>query len=141
MINHNPAVNLLAIETSGDFCSLAVSRGDAVHARHIPAGQRHAEIALDAIDALLSEAGMKVADLQGIAYGEGPGSFTGLRIACSLVQGLAFARGLPAAGGGHAHAGAMIYLGGDNWPAEYRNSILMNNIHGFRANTDRLERK
>jgi putative membrane-bound dehydrogenase-like protein len=45
------------------------------------------------------------------------------------------------AGGGHAHAGAMIYLGGDTWPAEYRESIFMNNIHGSRANIDRLQRK
>jgi putative membrane-bound dehydrogenase-like protein len=45
------------------------------------------------------------------------------------------------AGGGHAHVGAMIYLGGDNWPAEYRHSIFMNNIHGHRTNTDRLARK
>ena len=45
------------------------------------------------------------------------------------------------AGGGHAHAGAMIYLGGDGWPAEYRDAIFMNNIHGFRTNVDRLERK
>jgi putative membrane-bound dehydrogenase-like protein len=45
-----------------------------------------------------------------------------------------------AAGGGHAHAGAMIYLGGDNWPREYRNSIFMNNIHGHRTNTDILAR-
>jgi putative membrane-bound dehydrogenase-like protein len=45
------------------------------------------------------------------------------------------------AGGGHAHAGAMIYLGGDNWPVEYRSAIFMNNIHGHRANVDRLERK
>jgi putative membrane-bound dehydrogenase-like protein len=45
------------------------------------------------------------------------------------------------AGGGHAHAGAMIYLGGDGWPGGYRDSIFMNNIHGHRANTDRLERK
>jgi putative membrane-bound dehydrogenase-like protein len=44
------------------------------------------------------------------------------------------------AGGGHAHAGAMIYLGGDGWPREYRDSILMNNIHGHRANSDRLQR-
>jgi len=44
------------------------------------------------------------------------------------------------AGGGHAHAGAMIYLGGDNWPKEYRDAILMNNIHGARANMDRLTR-
>lgn len=44
-------------------------------------------------------------------------------------------------GGGHAHAGAMIYLGGDNWPAEYRNDIFMNNIHGSRVNIDHLLRK
>jgi putative membrane-bound dehydrogenase-like protein len=44
------------------------------------------------------------------------------------------------AGGGHAHSGAMIYLGGDTWPAEYRNSIFMNNIHGSRTNTDVLKR-
>jgi hypothetical protein len=46
-----------------------------------------------------------------------------------------------AAGGGHAHAGAMIYLGGDGWGAEYRQSIFMNNIHGHRANTDLLTRQ
>jgi putative membrane-bound dehydrogenase-like protein len=46
-----------------------------------------------------------------------------------------------AAGGGHAHAGAMIYLGGDSWPKEYRDAILMNNIHGARANMDRLRRE
>jgi putative membrane-bound dehydrogenase-like protein len=45
-----------------------------------------------------------------------------------------------AAGGGHAHAGAMIYLGG-SWPAEYRNQIFMNNIHGARLNEDRLTPK
>lgn len=45
-----------------------------------------------------------------------------------------------AAGGGHAHAGAMIYLGGDTWPSEYRDAILMNNIHGARTNMDRLTR-
>ena len=46
-----------------------------------------------------------------------------------------------AAGGGHAHAGAMIYLGGDTWPAEYRSAIFMNNIHGHRTNIDLLARK
>ena len=46
-----------------------------------------------------------------------------------------------AAGGGHAHAGAMIYLGGESWPKEYRDAILMNNIHGARANTDWLQRE
>jgi putative membrane-bound dehydrogenase-like protein len=44
------------------------------------------------------------------------------------------------AGGGHAHAGAMVYLGG-SWPAEYRNRLFMNNVHGARTNTDVLERE
>jgi putative membrane-bound dehydrogenase-like protein len=44
-------------------------------------------------------------------------------------------------GGGHAHAGAMIYLGSDKWPAAYRNNIFMNNIHGSRVNMDVLTRK
>ena len=44
-------------------------------------------------------------------------------------------------GGGHAHAGAMIYLGGDNWPSQYRNDIFMNSIHGSRVNIDELVRK
>jgi putative membrane-bound dehydrogenase-like protein len=45
------------------------------------------------------------------------------------------------AGGGHAHAGAMIYLGSEQWPKEYRNNIFMNNIHGSRVNVDQLNRK
>ena len=45
------------------------------------------------------------------------------------------------AGGGHAHAGAMVYLGGDTWPKEYRNEIFMNNINGAKLNIDHFERK
>ncbi len=91
-------MNLLAIETSTEFLSLAVCRGDAVFANHVEAGQRHAEMILGSISALLGEAGLRLGDLEGIAYGEGPGSFTGLRIACGVVQGLALARGLKALG-------------------------------------------
>src|SRR5690606_40654494 len=46
-----------------------------------------------------------------------------------------------AAGGGHAHSGAMIYLGNENWPEEYRSKIYMNNIHGARINVDKLARR
>lgn len=87
-------VNLLAIETSTEFLSLALSRGGDVHAHYEQAGQRHAELILDSIAALLGRAGIGLRDLDGIAYGEGPGSFTGLRIGCGVVQGLALARGL-----------------------------------------------
>jgi tRNA threonylcarbamoyladenosine biosynthesis protein TsaB len=93
-------VNLLAIETSTEYLSLAAGRGDAVFTCHVEAGQRHAEMILDSISALLAQAGLRLGDLDGIAYGEGPGSFTGLRIACGVVQGLALARGLKVLGVG-----------------------------------------
>lgn len=91
-------MNLLAIETSTESLSLAACRGDAVFSTHVETGQRHAEMILVSISALLAQAELQVADLDGIAYGEGPGSFTGLRIACGVVQGLALARGLKVLG-------------------------------------------
>jgi len=87
-------MNCLAIDTSSDFLSLALSYQGGVSLRHEPAGQAHAERALPAIEQLLSEANAKLSDLDAIVYGQGPGSFTGLRIACGLAQGLAFAADL-----------------------------------------------
>src|SRR3979490_1855420 len=93
-------MNLLAIDTSTDFCSVAASRGEALFARHERAGQRHAERILDMVDQVLVEARLEFAQVQGIAYGAGPGSFTGLRIAAGVTQGLPRARGGRAGGGG-----------------------------------------
>jgi len=93
-------MNLLAIETATERLSLAVSVAGVVHERTLDAGQRHAEIVLGEIDALLARAGLRIGDLDGIAYGAGPGSFTGLRIACGVAQGLAAARALPVVGVG-----------------------------------------
>ncbi len=93
-----PAVNLVALETSTEFCSLAVSRGAQLFERSFHAGQRHSELALPALRELLQEAQLDMGAIEGIAYGAGPGSFTGLRIACGLAQGLALARNLPVAG-------------------------------------------
>ena len=91
-------MNLLAIDTATDLLALAVGAGARVHSRTIVAGQRHAELVLDEIDSLLAQAGLTVRDLDGIAYGAGPGSFTGLRIACGVAQGIAAARADPVLG-------------------------------------------
>jgi tRNA threonylcarbamoyladenosine biosynthesis protein TsaB len=91
-------MNLLAIETATDSLSLAVLAGGRVHEATLAAGQRQAELILGEIDALLARAGLTVGALDGIAYGAGPGSFTGLRIACGVAQGIAAARRLPVLG-------------------------------------------
>ena len=90
-------MNLLALDTSSEWCSAALWLGGQTRVRQDNAGQRHSELILPMIDALLQEAGLSVRQLDGIAFGAGPGSFTGLRIACGIAQGLAFAAGLPVA--------------------------------------------
>lgn len=91
-------MNLLALDTSTDRLSIAVLAGARLHETTTVVGQRHAELALDAIDALLAAAGLEAGDLEGIAFGAGPGSFTGLRIATGIAQGLALGLGIPVVG-------------------------------------------
>jgi tRNA threonylcarbamoyladenosine biosynthesis protein TsaB len=91
-------MNLLAIETATDVLSIAVLAGDRMLEHSSPAGQRQAELVLAEIDRLLARAGLTVRDLDAVAFGAGPGSFTGLRIACGVVQGIAAARALPVLG-------------------------------------------
>lgn len=91
-------MNILALDTSTEYCSVALWRDGDVDAQEALAGQRHSELLLPMVDGLLGRRGMKVRDLGGIAFGEGPGSFTGLRIACGVTQGLAFGAGLRVVG-------------------------------------------
>jgi tRNA threonylcarbamoyladenosine biosynthesis protein TsaB len=87
-----------ALETSGDWCSVALWMDGEIAALERRAPNRHSELALPMLEDLLHKTGLRERDLDAIAFGAGPGSFTGLRIAAGLAQGLAFARGLPLAG-------------------------------------------
>lgn len=82
---------ILALETSTELGSCALWHDGSVIERCCPAGRSHSETLLPLIRELLAEAGMRVAALDGIAFGAGPGAFTGLRVACGAAQGLAVA--------------------------------------------------
>jgi len=97
-------LTVLAIETSTEHLSLAVARGDEMLESTQWIGQRHAELILPEIGRLLAAAGSGIDALTAVVFGSGPGSFTGLRIACGVAQGLAFARGLPVLGIGTLEA-------------------------------------
>jgi tRNA threonylcarbamoyladenosine biosynthesis protein TsaB len=88
-------MKLLAFDTSTQWLSVACMAGDAWITRAELAGQAHSERLLPVIDAMLREAGVALADLDAIAFGSGPGSFTGVRIACGVAQGLGFGASLP----------------------------------------------
>ena len=93
-------MKILALDTSTEYCSVALSIDGVVDEREMRAGQRHSELVLGMVDALLRARGVHLRDLDAIAFGEGPGSFTGLRIACGVVQGLAFGADVPVVGVG-----------------------------------------
>lgn len=88
-------MRILAFDTSTEWLSVAVGDGAAWHAvaEHARAG--NSERIIPAVDAMLAQAGWMLRDLDGIAFGAGPGAFTGVRIACSVAQGLAFGADLP----------------------------------------------
>lgn len=91
-------MKILAFDTSTEYCSTALCHDGGIVRREICAERRHSELLLPMIQDTLAEAGLQLSDLDGLAFGAGPGSFTGLRIACGVAQGLALASSLPVIG-------------------------------------------
>ncbi|MGH8220212.1 MAG: tRNA (adenosine(37)-N6)-threonylcarbamoyltransferase complex dimerization subunit type 1 TsaB [Steroidobacteraceae bacterium] len=95
-VEGEPTVRILAIDTATEACSAAVLDSfDRLFGRYEEPGRGHAERILALIDAVLAESQLTLAGLDAIAFGRGPGGFTGARLAASIAQGLAFAQGLP----------------------------------------------
>lgn len=88
-------MRMLAVETSTEWCSVAVGEGTTWHLRDEHAGHAHSERLLPMVDEALAEAGWALTSLDGLAFGAGPGSFTGIRIGCGVTQGLALGADLP----------------------------------------------
>jgi tRNA threonylcarbamoyladenosine biosynthesis protein TsaB len=91
-------MKLLGLDTSTEYLSLALWQDGDLLARGWRVGQQHAELALPYLQQLLQDAGLTLADLDAFAFGHGPGGFTGLRIGCGLIQGLAWGCNKPVLG-------------------------------------------
>jgi tRNA threonylcarbamoyladenosine biosynthesis protein TsaB len=90
-------MKLLAIDATTEACSAALYCAGEVREEYALAPRRHAEILLPMVESLLAAGEIPVTGLDGLAFGRGPGSFTGVRIATSVVQGIAFGADLPVA--------------------------------------------
>jgi tRNA threonylcarbamoyladenosine biosynthesis protein TsaB len=88
-------MRILALDTATQACSTALLTADATITRELLTERGHAEHILSMVDAVLTEAGIGLNEVSALAFGRGPGAFTGVRLAASVAQGLAFAAQLP----------------------------------------------
>jgi tRNA threonylcarbamoyladenosine biosynthesis protein TsaB len=88
-------MKLLAVETATEACSAALLVNGEITEQFTLTENGHSKLILPMIDSLLADAGLQPSDLDGLAFGCGPGSFTGVRIATGIIQGIAFALALP----------------------------------------------
>lgn len=91
-------MRVAAIETSTQWCSVALWCDGEIIGMERDAGQGHGELLLPMLERVLVLGGVSIRELDAVAFGAGPGSFTGLRIACGVAQGLAYAHDLPVIG-------------------------------------------
>ena len=91
-------MNILAIDTATEACSVALQYNDTVLTRFEICPQQHSQRLLPMVDEVLKQAQVTLSDLDLLAFGRGPGSFTGVRIATGMIQGLALGTGLKVAG-------------------------------------------
>jgi tRNA threonylcarbamoyladenosine biosynthesis protein TsaB len=91
-------VKVLAVDTATERCSVALRLDGKIIERQIETPRGHADLILPMVQEVLSEAGLSLRQLDGLAYGRGPGGFTGVRIAIGVTQGLAFGADLPTVG-------------------------------------------
>jgi len=126
---------IVAIETSTELASVALLQGDQLISRESGGAQTHSQYVLPMLQSLLIEAGITLSQCDALAYGAGPGSFTGVRTACGLAQGLAFGANVPVvpvvtlmamadaarrAGGGDSIVAALDARMGEVYWAQYR---------------------
>ena len=88
-------MNLLAIDTSTESATVAISQGSSIYSLELVGARQHAQNLLPMIQKLMAQHALSWSALQGIVFDQGPGSFTGLRIGCSIAKALAYAHHLP----------------------------------------------